>query len=225
MNLLSISAIATKLKNYRPEIIDSITAPIRAGVGIIIRSGSSGAELLFIKRAEHPADPWSGHIAFPGGRFDQTQDQNIADTVLREVSEEINVSLQQSCRYLGRTDDIRAVGRGKLLPMAISVLVYETNQELEPRLNAEVVCVFWVPLAELIADYNVTLKTYTFEGNQYELPAIKYNGQIIWGLTLRMLLNLFDILGIPLPSGKFEFPERWNDLKELIRHKREPELP
>ena len=44
----------------------------RAAVAAILREvpGGAGVELFFILRAEHPDDPWSGHVAFPGGRRD-----------------------------------------------------------------------------------------------------------------------------------------------------------
>ena len=39
----------------------------RAAVALIFRAGEDGSpELLFVKRAEYPGDPWSGQIAFPG---------------------------------------------------------------------------------------------------------------------------------------------------------------
>ena len=40
----------------------------RAAVALVLRDGPSGIELLFIRRADHPEDPWSGQMAFPGGR-------------------------------------------------------------------------------------------------------------------------------------------------------------
>ena len=32
----------------------------RAAVALVLRDGPSGIELLFIRRADHPEDPWSG---------------------------------------------------------------------------------------------------------------------------------------------------------------------
>src|SRR5689334_4968285 len=40
----------------------------QAAVTIIIRAEQADAQALIIKRAEHPRDPWSGHLALPGGR-------------------------------------------------------------------------------------------------------------------------------------------------------------
>ncbi|CAO3637408.1 unnamed protein product [Mucor hiemalis] len=50
------------------------------------------AEVLFIQRAKRPGDFWSGHIAFPGGKNEEA-DRNNLDTVIRECKEEIGLAL------------------------------------------------------------------------------------------------------------------------------------
>ena len=46
-------------------------APRRAAVAIVLRNAGEGViELLLIKRSEREDDPWSGHIALPGGRHE-----------------------------------------------------------------------------------------------------------------------------------------------------------
>ena len=57
----------------RPRLLSSRLAPSRAAVAAIVRVHDQQPEILFIHRAEHPLDPWSGHMAFPGGRM-QTGD-------------------------------------------------------------------------------------------------------------------------------------------------------
>jgi len=37
----------------------------RAAIVVLV---SKNGRILVIKRKERPNDPWSGHIAFPGGR-------------------------------------------------------------------------------------------------------------------------------------------------------------
>ena len=50
---------------------------------------SEGAELFFIRRAEHPQDRWS-RIAFPGGRRDP-DDASLLATAIRETREEVGI--------------------------------------------------------------------------------------------------------------------------------------
>src|SRR4051812_3842337 len=56
----------------------------RAAVAAILRDAAEGPEILFIRRAEHPQDPWSGHMAFPGGR-EEPGDADLLETAIRET--------------------------------------------------------------------------------------------------------------------------------------------
>jgi len=79
----------------------------RAAVALIIRAGEEGApELLFIKRAEYPADPWSGQVAFPGGR-EEAGDPTLTDTAIRETREETGIDLVRDATVIGTLDDLR----------------------------------------------------------------------------------------------------------------------
>jgi 8-oxo-dGTP pyrophosphatase MutT (NUDIX family) len=70
-------------------------------------------ELLFIKRADAPGDPWSGHMAFPGGRHDAV-DASLAETAVRETREETAIDIVASGRLVGRLDDLAP--RSPMLP-------------------------------------------------------------------------------------------------------------
>ena len=49
--------------------LDAGEHPLRAAVALVLRPGDAGElELLLIKRADYEGDPWSGHVALPGGR-------------------------------------------------------------------------------------------------------------------------------------------------------------
>jgi 8-oxo-dGTP pyrophosphatase MutT (NUDIX family) len=79
---------------------------IPASVALLLRgvsgkaAGVAGAEILFISRSRREGDPWSGHIAFPGGHAEST-DPSLVDTVVREVSEEVGIDLRRGGRILG----------------------------------------------------------------------------------------------------------------------------
>ena len=69
-------------------------AHTRAAVAIVVREGTDGPQVLLIRRAEHPGDAWSGHMAFPGGREDPG-DESLLATAIRETFEELALDLRR----------------------------------------------------------------------------------------------------------------------------------
>ena len=77
-----------------------------AAIALVLRPSTVGEpELLMIKRAEFERDPWSGHVACPGGRMDPT-DPDLEFTAVRETREETGIDLARDGRVLGTLDDI-----------------------------------------------------------------------------------------------------------------------
>ena len=58
----------------------------RAAVAVLVRGlGSSDPRVLLGRRRDDPRDPWSGHIAFPGGRREPS-DRDLLDTAVRDLT-------------------------------------------------------------------------------------------------------------------------------------------
>ncbi|HEX5657326.1 MAG TPA: CoA pyrophosphatase [Polyangiales bacterium] len=162
----------------------------RAAVSVILRGPEP--EILFIRRAEHPNDPWSGHMAFPGGR-EEPGDGTLLNTAIRETREELSLDLEASARLIGRLDELPAVARGKRTGLTISPYVFEVLEGSETTLrgNYEVAETVWTPLEPLFRGQSATKFPYELAGNRVELPAHDVGGRIVWGLTHRMLEMLF----------------------------------
>ena len=112
MNPIDFDALRARLA-ARPFSADSDEPGERAAVTAVIRNHPErGAELLVIRRAEHPLDPWSGHMAFPGGRRELT-DPDLSHTALRETFEEVGLDLRRDGALLTRLPDVPAIGRGE----------------------------------------------------------------------------------------------------------------
>jgi 8-oxo-dGTP pyrophosphatase MutT (NUDIX family) len=175
------------------ELVDG-PAQGRAAVAIIIREGTDGPQVLLIRRAEHPADAWSGHMAFPGGREDP-DDENLIATAIRETFEEVALDLGQAGRLLGQLAPLPAVARGRPVGMTIVPFVFELIADAELRYSEEVVDAVWVPLNPLLqGQLRTTFAVERGGGERVELPAHDVNGRIVWGLTYRMLDSLFELL-------------------------------
>jgi 8-oxo-dGTP pyrophosphatase MutT (NUDIX family) len=186
-----IKSIRERLREHSPVVLE---APGRAyaAVSVVLRDGGEGAEFIVIHRAHRRGDPWSGHMALPGGR-QQPCDSDLLATAVRETREEIGVDLAQHGEVLGALDDVQAVGRGRVLDLVIRPIVYAllAPVELRPDHN-EVQSAFWVPLASLRrSDVRGTYRHRSF-GQEHDYPAFLYNGYTIWGLTHRILTGFLD---------------------------------
>jgi 8-oxo-dGTP pyrophosphatase MutT (NUDIX family) len=165
----------------------------RAAVAAVLRDSLRGPELLFIRRAEHPNDPWSGHMAFPGGR-EELRDADLLATALRETREEIALDLAEHGKLLGRLDDLPAVARGRRTGLTIAPYVFELTRDVPLRGNYEVAEVVWWPIEPLFRGERTITYPYELAGQRVELPAFDLGGRIVWGLTHRMLEGLFALL-------------------------------
>jgi len=185
----SLDRIGEALRNREPRIIDGATH--KAAVALVLRPSPRGLglEVLFIKRAEHPNDPWSGHIGLPGGRAEAT-DPGLVHTAIRETEEEIGLRLAQDRDLLGALDETRATARTRAIDMKIAPFVFAArNAPDDLTLSEEVAATHWVPLTGLFDSANTASVTMQHLGQTLRFPAIEIQGLTIWGLTLRMLRN------------------------------------
>jgi 8-oxo-dGTP pyrophosphatase MutT (NUDIX family) len=187
----SLDRISEALRGRAPHVINGTTHS--AAVALVLRAGKAGIEALFIKRAEHPDDPWSGHVGLPGGR-EESQDESLVRTAIRETEEEIGLSLDKSADFFGALDETRATARSKSIDMKIAPFVFaKPNAPDTHTLSDEVASTHWIPLAELFDSRRAASVTMQNAGQTLRFPAIEVRGLTIWGLTLRMLRN-FEML-------------------------------
>ncbi len=162
-----------------------------AAVATVLRPAPHDTEVLLIRRAEHAGDPWSGHMAFPGGRHDPG-DTTLLSTALRETHEEVGLDLAAAAHLLGALPRIPAVARGKRLGLAIAPFVFELERDAELRTNHEVSETLWAPLGPLLSGERDIQHAYEWQGQRVYLPAFDVDGHTVWGLTYQMLQVLFD---------------------------------
>lgn len=165
----------------------------RAAVALIIRAGVDGApELLFIKRAEYPGDPWSGQVAFPGGR-EESADPTLADTAIRETREETGIDLVRDATVIGTLDDLRP--QTVRLPAVIVRPYVVLLKRFEPLvLSDEVALAFWIPLSAFKDSPAWRDTDVLARGVQLNTRAFHHQGHVIWGMTERILAQLLALL-------------------------------
>lgn len=190
---LSLDRLEDRLGAREPRTFSRVTAPRRAAVSVLMRYRENQPEVLLMRRAECADDRWSGQVSFPGGR-EEDYDPTLLDTALRETREEVGLDLTVHARHLGQLDAVRAVARGKVLPMSITPFVFEHHTDAEPRLNYEVAEVFWLPLRVAAAGELDARYPYRKGPLRFDLPCWRYQERVIWGLTFDMLGNLLAVL-------------------------------
>lgn len=188
--------IRSRLAEHQPQLFQPGERTRQAAVAVILRiapDDDGDSRILFIKRAEKRGDPWSGHMAFPGGHKEPS-DVDLRAAAQRETLEEIGLDLSDA-DYLGPLDQQRAMPRGRQLDMLIAPHVFALDQEPTCTPNFEVQEVVWTSLGRMGRNLCHATETRPLAGqptvfNGYRLE----RGHFVWGLTYRMLKSFFTTL-------------------------------
>ena len=70
MSVSLLQLIETRLSGHSPGRKRFRQLMKRSAVAMVLQVREGELHILMIKRAEREGDPWSGHMAFPGGRQD-----------------------------------------------------------------------------------------------------------------------------------------------------------
>lgn len=191
--MVAIDALRRALAVHEPRVLGGRR---RAAVAVVVHDAAAGPEMLFIERARHPADPWSGHMAFPGGRVDPG-DADTRAAAERETREEVGLSLAGAER-LGRLDDLHA-GVRFVAPLVLSAFVYRVADQAVLTPNHEVAAALWVPVRTLLDPE----RHVGYRWGPRRWPGICVGDpdrQVVWGLTYRLLEGLFGVAGLRFPE-------------------------
>ena len=168
-----------------------MTVP-RAAVALVVREGQDGLELLLIKRAEVDGDPWSGHVALPGGR-EEAEDASLEDTAVRETMEETGIDLGRYGRIVWALDELQPRGG---TPIVVQPYVATVGADLPPlKLSDEVSAAFWVPLSTFTAPGASVESTVVVRGVELKVPSFRHGEYVVWGMTERILRQLVELVG------------------------------
>ena len=191
--MLTIDEIRATLHDRPHEPTGFESHPGQAAVAMILADGENDLEVCFIRRAECSGDPWSGQVAFPGGRAGPS-DRSASAVAQRETFEEIGLELKTYNR----------VGPLPIQPIEhqelklLSPFVYYVSADMQAtatvRERHEVASVFWMPLHHLFDEAAATELEYPSNGAVTRFPRIRYGEYVIWGLTLRVLESFAEIM-------------------------------
>jgi 8-oxo-dGTP pyrophosphatase MutT (NUDIX family) len=188
------------LQRAIPELDESCLNPVsgeeervHAAVSLILRAGPE-LEVLLIRRAEADGDPWSGHMALPGGRRDPL-DESLLQTAIRETLEETGVRLNEGGVPLGPLAPLIPATR-RLPPISIFPFVFGVPEGTRARsASPEVDEVLWAPISYLQSPRASGTVDIPLGDVNRSFPCLRVEERVIWGLTYRILQDLFRVMG------------------------------
>lgn len=189
-----VAALARRLAARAGRPIEPDGVARLAAIALVLRASRGGEpELLMIKRAEAESDPWSGHIACPGGRMDPV-DRDLEQTAIRETWEETGVDLERHGRMLGTLDDI-SPRTPHLPPLIIRPFVAVAEPDVSIVPSDEVAAAFWVPLSAIRESAAWGREIVRVRGvGEREEAVFRHGDYLVWGLTHRALMQFLELL-------------------------------
>jgi 8-oxo-dGTP pyrophosphatase MutT (NUDIX family) len=196
---LTIAEIRRQLAGRSPLLHPSMpeVTRVRAAVAMITRPAERDVEVLFIRRAPFEGDPWSGDIAFPGGRINAPHEPARA-AAERETREEVGIDLERA-DCLGQLDDVIG-GSGAVV---VSGFVYALPAAVPLRTNHEVASAGWVPLGVLGHPARQLSRTFRYKDRDLRLPALRVfddDSPPLWGLTYQFVERFMRLVGREIPA-------------------------
>ena len=192
--MLSMAAntIFDLIKNYKPDLLPH-NGEMAAAIAIVIREHNNQYEMMLIERSQLESDPWSGQMAFPGGKIDAV-DSDARAAAERETHEEVAVKLQPT-EYLGQLDDMYGIKVRQTHKVLLSSFVYFIERDVQPAANYEVADIVWVPINYFTDEKRISMVIHPRDKSM-KLPGIRIDGsntnppRIVWGLTFRVIMSM-----------------------------------
>ncbi|MFT4636177.1 MAG: 8-oxo-dGTP pyrophosphatase MutT (NUDIX family) [Arenicella sp.] len=186
-----------RIRTYQPQV-RPVVSIIKAAVAIILRDGEHGTELLMMQRAKHVNDPWSGQMSFPGGKI-EVDDDHAKAAAVREAFEEVGAELLPE-DFIGQLDDLCGLKVNDVFSVHVACFVFKPQRELALKANYEVADMVWLPISWL--DDRTNAFDYKHPKDPaLSMPAVMIDQtkeQILWGMSLRMISNLHELLDWPM---------------------------
>lgn len=146
--------------------------------------------LIFTRRTDLVSHH-KNEVSFPGGRFDD-KDKNLIHTAQREAYEELGI---RDVHILGLIDDIPTISQYIVTPV-IGYIQERSEMDFQRVNTPEIAYILEVPLSYLTNHEVFSVKEREWRGLTFRVPFFDYEGEIIWGATGRILVNLLRTLNL-----------------------------
>lgn len=176
------------LERRVPATVDAVDA--RQAAVAIVATREAEPALLLVRRQERVGDPWSGHMAFPGGF--RSVGESAVETAQREAEEETGLPLARLGEQLGVLDEV--FPRSIYLPrVVVTPVIFAVSGRPPVRACSEVDLSVWVSVEALFERRNRRPLELDLPQGRQTFDSIVVGDLVIWGLTERILTQLFNL--------------------------------
>ena len=198
---LDRALIRRALSGHANLLATPATAEKTAAVSLLLVPAADGVEVLMIRRASREGDPWSQHMALPGG-FRSPNDADLFATALRETREEVAIDLATDTEALGVLPDVNpAVGNLMVRPF-----VFARDARPPIALSSEVDAVAWANLGAIERNEAPAEFELWRGATRHRFPGFRVGANVVWGMTYRVLMDLIEraarAFSEPIPPEK-----------------------
>lgn len=180
---------------FKKKIITKLSTKIDANIQILKSSGYTLSSVLIIihftdckpkiilTKRSSLLKHHRNEISFPGGTFKET-DMSLLNTALRETKEEIGLNIHSN-EIVGSFHTVRTLTSNFVI---IPFVTFQDNLRKTKILIDEVSEVLDIPIFDLFNSLNNNFNYKNFSDSY----AFRYNSEIIWGATARILKQIRD---------------------------------
>lgn len=173
----------------RQKAVSTSQTARESAVLLLLFPKSDQLQLLFIQRAEYDG-VHSGQIAFPGGRFENT-DITLETTALRETAEETGIPANE-INIIGKLTSLYIPPSNFNVHPFVGIINSEPTFFPDP---VEVAKVLPIPVFELQKPEIIQQKTITTsDGYVLDVPCYVYDDHTIWGATSMILSEFLEVV-------------------------------
>lgn len=189
-----LEQLIDRIRKYQPAPLDQ---PLPEASVLVPVTGPAGSPEIILTRRALAMNSHAGEVAFPGGKRDPG-DPDLIATALRESEEEVGLR-RELVEVVGQLAQLRSRAGIKVTPW---VGLVPAEVELVPN-PAELDSIFRVPLEFFLTQPPRNDHLVRWMGSEFVMPTWRYEGQMIWGLTAYIIVDLVNTVydaGLAMPA-------------------------
>jgi len=178
-----------RLQELKQQAYSMETAKKAGVIALFYPTAKRETNLVLILRKTYKGIH-SAQIGFPGGKIEQ-EDNSLVDTALRETEEEVGVP-RDKISIIKKLTQLYIPPSNFFVQPFLGIVNETPKFILETR---EVEALIEVDLNKFMDERCVTTQILsTSYASNWEVPAFKLNGHIVWGATAMMLNEVRELL-------------------------------